>query len=188
MSGRKKLSFAQNRAIWQYNTSLDYLLGTGVAKNAPRAFRWNRNAARSGYHDAVLAMGWFYYNGIGVERNLRRARFWYERAARKRDPKAWFSLGQLAYDTDNFVGAASWFKKAVQRRHPRASYYLARLYLDGRGVRRNVPIAVDLLTHAAQQGRADAKRLLRSKRFRRAKDNDRPNNVLQRARREDTRR
>lgn len=180
MTGRKKLSPAENLAIWRYNTSLDYLLGTGVAKDTKRAFRWNRDAARSGYPDAVLAMGWFYHNGIGVDRNLRRARFWYVRAARAQDPHAWFSLGQLAYDADKFVEAVAWFRKAAQRRHPRASYYLARLYLDGRGARRNVAIALKLLTGAVRQGHPEAKRLLHSRRLRRERDSSLADKPLRR--------
>jgi len=174
MAHRGRLSAAENRAIWQYNTSLDYLLGTGVTKSAPRAFRWNRNAARSGYHDAVLAMGWFYCNGIGVSQNLRRARFWYRRAARASDPSAWFSLGQLAYEAGNYVEAATWFRKAVRRSHMRSSYYLARLYLDGRGVRQNITGAVKLLREAAQHGHPEARRLLRSKRLRSARKSNPP--------------
>lgn len=170
MGPRKKLSPTENRAIWQYNTSLDYLRGIGATKDVARAFRWNRAAARSGYPDAVLAMGWFYHNGIGVERNLRRARLWYRRAARAKNASAQFSLGQLAYDDDEFVEAAVWFRQAVRRRHPRAGYYLARLYLDGRGVRRNVATASKLLSDAVRYELPEAKRLLHSKRFQRARD------------------
>src|SRR5687767_7382393 len=92
-----------------YEVSLGYLTGQIGRKDLRASFRWNQRSARTGYHDAQLAMGWFFHNGVGVRQDLEKARTWYEIAARRRDPRAWFSLGQLAFDQREFVEALSWF-------------------------------------------------------------------------------
>ena len=80
-----------------YNESLDLLRGDGVAEDPKRAFHLNADAARGGHADAVLAMGWFYLNGVGTGRDIERAKKWYRESARRGEPKAMFSLGQIAY-------------------------------------------------------------------------------------------
>ena len=110
-------------------------------------------------------MGWFFHNGFGVRRDLKKARTWYEIAARRRDPRAWFSLGQLAFDQLEFVEALSWFRRAVRSEHPRSAYYLGRMYLEGLGVTRDPSKAAELLRAASQLGVKPAGRLFRSRRF-----------------------
>ena len=162
-----------------YDLSLAYLRGEGVSKDLRKAVRFNRYAARTGHPDAELAMGWFYYNGIGVRQDLRSARTWYERSAQHAEPRAWFSLGQLALDRQEFKSAAGWFQRAARRQHPRATYQLGRLYLDGRGVRQDVEHAVNLLESAAKLGVMPARRLLLSKRCESARATVRSDKPLQ---------
>ena len=80
-----------------YNQSLNYLYEKGVQKDFKKSFHLNAEAAKSGHHDATLAMGWFYLNACGVLEDIDKAKFWYKKSARQGDSRAMFSLGQIAY-------------------------------------------------------------------------------------------
>jgi TPR repeat protein len=70
-----------------YAESLKHIGEYGYPENYAKAFSLNAAAAALGFHDAVLAMGWFYLNGLGVPENLHQAERWYRRSARLGDPK-----------------------------------------------------------------------------------------------------
>lgn len=105
-----------------YSRSLNCLFGLGVPKNPEKAFVLNMKAAESGFHDAVLAAGWFYLNGVGVEKDLHQAKHWYRKAARQGDSGAIFSIGQIAHDQRDYADALVWFSRAVDHGHAR-SYF-----------------------------------------------------------------
>lgn len=144
-----------------YNESLELLQGQGVAQDAKRAFALNAKAARGGHADAILAMGWFYLNGIGVERDVKKAKNWYRDSARRGEPKAMFSLGQIACDERNFKDARRWFTRASEAGHARSLYWLGRLYWRGHGVERDQRHAKKLFYQAATRKVPEAQRLLR---------------------------
>ncbi len=144
-----------------YNESLDLLKGNGVAKDEKRAFAQNAEAAQGGHADAVLAMGWFYLNGVGVGRDVDRARKWYRESARRGEPKAMFSLGQIAYDEKDFSEALTWFTRASDAGHARSLYWLGKLYWRGHGVEQNKKQAMKYFHHAANNKVAEAQRVLR---------------------------
>lgn len=144
-----------------YGRSLDYLLGRGVAQDKQRAFALNAEAAESGHHDAVLAMGWFYLNGEGVDKDIERAKKWYRRSARQGDRRAMFSLGQIACLERDFPEALIWFKRAAEAGHARSLYWLGKQYWRGRGVVADRKQAVRLFQRAARLKVRAAQRLLR---------------------------
>jgi TPR repeat protein len=90
-----------------YQQSLDLLLGRGVPKDESRPFAVNSEAAHHGHADAVLAMGWFYLNGVGVAANTEQATKRYRDSARRGEPRAMFSLGQIAYDSGDVLTRAA---------------------------------------------------------------------------------
>jgi TPR repeat protein len=149
------------KAISLYNQSLDYWLGRGVAKDDQRAFALNAEAAQQGYADAVLAMGWFYLNGVGVERNIERARKWYHDSAGRGEPKAMFSLGQIAYDERDYFDALVWFKRASDAGHNRSLYFIGKLYWRGHGVEQDKKEAMRYFHRAASSKVDEAQRVLR---------------------------
>lgn len=144
-----------------YNESLDLLQGQGVAQDAKRAFDLNAEAAKAGHADAVLAMGWFYLNGAGVDRSIEKAKKWYRESARRGEPKAMFSLGQIAYDERDFAEALRWFTRASEAGHARSLYWIGKLYWRGHGVERDQKRAKRLVHQAATRKVAEAQRLLR---------------------------
>jgi TPR repeat protein len=144
-----------------YNESLDLFLGDGVAKDERRAFALNAEAAHGGYSEAVLAMGWFFLNGVGVERDVDQATKWYRKSARRGEPKAMFSLGEIAYRDEDFPEALAWFSRASEAGHVRSLYWLGKLYWRGQGVGQDKKQARRLLHRAASSKVIEAQRVLK---------------------------
>ena len=159
LSGRDEGAMA-DQAVYLYNRSLEFLTGAGVPKDEEKAFRLNADSASLGYGDAVLAMGWFYLNGTGVQRDLALASKWYKKSARKGDPRAMFSLGQMAYDARDFAGALLWFNRAIEKGHARSVFWLGKLYWHGRGVVQDKKRASDLFRKAERKKVREAQRAL----------------------------
>jgi TPR repeat protein len=149
------------RPAWLYNRSLEYLDSKGVPKDAGRAFELNSQSAELGFHDAVLAMGWFYLNGLGVEEDVAKAEAWYRRSARQGDPRAMFSLGQMAYVARDYSEARRWLERAQNKGHHRSTYWLGKLYWRGHGVSKDQAEAMRLFQQAAQMRNPEAKRVLK---------------------------
>jgi uncharacterized protein len=144
-----------------YNRSLDFLNGRGEMKDPSEAFRLNSKAAERGFHDAVLAMGWYYLNGIGVPQDLDLARYWYTKSARSGEPKAMFSLGQMAYSAREWEAALRWFAKAADKGHARSLFWIGKLRWRGNGIDKDRREAMALFQRAADAKVLEAKRALR---------------------------
>lgn len=150
-----------NEAILLYNESLDWLGVGGHPLDYAHAFALNSKAAESRYPDAILAMGWFYHGGRGVPRSIPLAQHWYRRSARDGEPKAMFSLGQIAYDAGGYSDARRWFKRASHHGHMRSLYWLGKLAWRGHGVPRDHSAAFCLFHRAARAHDPEAIRVLR---------------------------
>jgi uncharacterized protein len=150
---------------WQlddlYKRSLDCLEGRTGAQDLPRAFALNAAAARAGHAEAALAMGWFYLYGVGVLQDVEQARNWYRESARRGEPRAMFSLGQIACDEQDFQEAHAWFKRAAEAGYELALYWRGKLFWRGQGVRRDEKTARTLFEQAAEKKVKVAGRALR---------------------------
>jgi TPR repeat protein len=150
-----------NYPSYLYNRSLESLTGQHAREDAHKSFILNSQAAESGMRDAVLAMGWFYLNGVGVEQDTEQARRWYRKSARQGDPRAMFSLGQMAYDEQDFADAQVWFRRASDKGHARSLFWLGKLYWRGYGVSSDRKQASALFQQAASSKAPEARRVLR---------------------------
>ena len=144
-----------------YNRSLALLNGQKIPKDEKRSFDTNAQAASMGFRDAVLAMGWYYLNGVGVAKDVDEAKRWYRKSARQKEPRAMFSLGQIAYDEREFEEALGWFRSAKELGHARSTYWIAKLYWRGQGVPEDRRAAEALIQEAAGQKDPEARRVLR---------------------------
>lgn len=144
-----------------YVRSLDCLGENGHPVDDARAFVVNAQAAAMGLPDAILAMGWFYFNGLGTPQDLRQAERWYRRSARLGEPKAMFSLGQIAYAEEMFEVAQRWFELAHKNGHVRSLYWLGKLHWRGQGVPCDHVKAIKLFEQAAHSNDPEAMRLMR---------------------------
>ena len=152
-----------------YNSSLDYIGENGHPIDYAKAFSLNAKAAALGLADAILSMGWFYLNGFGTPQNLRDAEHWYRRSARLGEPRAMFSLGQIAYGEGMFEVAQQWFERAHKHGHIRSLYWLGKLHWRGQGVPCDRVKAIKLFEQAARANDYEAKRLMRFRNRRRYK-------------------
>jgi hypothetical protein len=150
-----------NEQIHAYNRSIDLLEGKNVKQDFKEAFVLNSQAAKAGYHDAVLAMGWFYIRGIGIGENPAKAKEWYRKSARQGQPKAMFSLGQIAYVEKKFDDSLIWFQRAVKTGHARSLYYIGRQHWNGQGVSQDRKEALHFFQLAARKKVEEAVRLSR---------------------------
>jgi TPR repeat protein len=144
-----------------YNQSLNYLHGKNVPENLERAFVLCSEAAASNHNDAVLAMGWHYLNGVGVERNLPLALSWYRKSARQGEPRAMFSLGQMAYYSRDYAEAGVWLDRALRKGHARSGCWLAKVTWRLAQTKQDRAWAVKLLQEAAAKNVQEAKVLVR---------------------------
>ncbi len=150
-----------------YNSSLNYIGENGHPVDYAKAFSLNAKAAAMGLPDAILSMGWFYFNGYGTPQDLRNAERWYRRSARMGEPKAMFSLGQIAYDEKMFEVAFQWFERAHKHGHVRSLYWLGKLHWRGQGRPCDRVKATKLFEQAARANHPEAKRLMRFRNRRR---------------------
>lgn len=65
----------------QYNLSICYVNGTGVAVDMVKAFKWQKRAAEAGHLGAQINQGVCYANSIGVAVDHCEAFKWPKRAA-----------------------------------------------------------------------------------------------------------
>lgn len=143
-------------SIRAYNRSLKV-----QDSDAAEAFRLNQIAADEGMHDAVLAMGWFYRNGIGAAQDNELASIWWKKSARQGEPKAMFSLGQMAFEEKEYEGAIAWFTRASGHGHTRSLYWIGKLHWRGCGVPRDRKLAMQYFSKAAEKKEVEAQRAIR---------------------------
>lgn len=65
-----------------------HYLGRGLPRDAARAARWFREAAKAGEVGAMYLLASMYEQGDGVPPDLRLARYWYAQAAAAGDEAA----------------------------------------------------------------------------------------------------
>ncbi|HVA65872.1 MAG TPA: twitch domain-containing radical SAM protein [Elusimicrobiota bacterium] len=126
-----------------------YLSGESVPADAQEARRWYERAARLNFPDAQKALGDLYRNGNGVEQSFSTAFKWYRRCA-PADRKE-----RLAYYAETFAlfgnhcrygiavpiddaRAARWYGRAARLGHAKTQGILGDLYLDGKGVEKDI--------------------------------------------------
>ncbi len=160
MSGRGS-RHSWNYPFHLYNLSLQSLDGQGAREDPQKAFLLNAQAAESGMHDAVLAMGWFYLNGVGVGQDVAQAKHWYKKSARQGDPRAMFSLGAMSYEGHDYADALVWFRRAADKGHTRSSFWLGKLFWRGHGVPVDRKQALILFQKAAAEKVPEARRVLK---------------------------
>jgi TPR repeat protein len=150
-----------NYPFYLYNRSLESLKGEHAPEDPQKSFLLNAEAAKSGMRDAVLAMGWFYLNGVGVQQDEEQAQGWYRKSARQGDPRAMFSLGQMAYDCGDHADALVWFRRVADKGHARSSFWIGKLFWRGHGVPVDRRQARALFQKAATEKVPAAQRVLK---------------------------
>ncbi|HBO37964.1 MAG TPA: hypothetical protein DD638_04825 [Pasteurellaceae bacterium] len=122
-----------------------------------------KKTAEQGDKVAQFRMGYAYHYGLAdLMADATKAMEWYQKSSAQGYAKATRNIGMLYADEDNgildYTKAKEMYEKALQQDPADyiAKYYLARLYLDGYGVKQDVPKALILFKEAAQSGDENA--------------------------------
>lgn len=130
----------------QYELSLAYFNGEGVAQNVELAISWLKKSASSGYCQAESDLGFFYCYGLSIDgveyikQNSNQAEFWLTEAAVQGDVEAQAHLGALYINWDlkgihkNVAKAAYWLLLSAKNGSEFGSGYSSLLYIFGWGV------------------------------------------------------
>ncbi|HBO37962.1 MAG TPA: hypothetical protein DD638_04815 [Pasteurellaceae bacterium] len=122
-----------------------------------------KKAAEQGDKVAQFRMGYAYHYGLaGLMADATKAMEWYQKSSAQGYAKATHNIGILYNDEDNeildYTKAKEMYESTLQQDPTNyiAKYYLAQLYLDGLGVKQDVPKALILFKEAAQSGDKNA--------------------------------
>ena len=144
-----------------------------MSQNSQQAAEWLRKAARKGHVEAMRRLGLLCLEGRGLPQDDREASKWLYSAAEEGDQEAARLLERMRAE-----GRQIWRlqddletmeeRLEVDTLHEMAAQGLAEAqrdlgirYLQGRGLPRDVMKGRELLRQAADQGDAEAKKLLR---------------------------
>lgn len=98
---------------------------TGDESMYPAAFKWFKEAEKSGYAPALYALGFCYENSVGTYGNMMKARNYYQKAADAGDANALYRLaeaheyGELRFKRDK-EKAQELYKAAADKGHWKA--------------------------------------------------------------------
>jgi TPR repeat protein len=117
---------------------LEYLDGTGAAKNESEAAQWIARSAARGDAVAQFWLGNLYANGRGLKTDPALAMHWYEEAAMQGNRKAMHQLAVSYAEgwgaTRNYAEASRWFSRAASLGYVDSAFNLGVLYERGLGM------------------------------------------------------
>ena len=125
--------------------------------NKEEQFKWYLKAAQLGHAEAQAELGLCYYIGSGVEKNENEAAKWYLKAAEQGNPKAQVNLAHfyqygIGGLEESESKSAEWVRKAAEQGYPEGQWKLGCHYHQGKGVDKNLEMAVYWYRKGAEQG------------------------------------
>jgi len=141
----------------QYRLARDY----ENEKNYSEAFSLHQDLALKGWTDSQTRLGLMYLDGDGVSQNTDVAIRWLKSAAAQGDATAHLVLGLIYFgerpDTPQDIAqAVQWFRSSAYLGNGQAQDTLARLYAVGKGVPKNLDIAMQWANGSLDAGYAGA--------------------------------
>lgn len=145
----------QGDATAQYNLGIMYAYGRGVTKDEKIACEYFMLAAKQGDSDAQYNFAYMCIEGLGVKKDYKKGREWYELAAKNGHDRAQFNLAWMLENGEggdvDYKSACIWYQKAASQKIIRALYHLGGIFeRGGNGIDRNINLAIQLWTKAAQ--------------------------------------
>jgi len=118
--------------------------------------------AKEGDKTAQHNLALMYATGKGVKTDESKAIQWYEKAAKQDMGISAYNLGQLYHakgtqDSHAYTKAKYWYEKAIALNVKEAYANLATLYLEAKGVKKDIVKALTLLEKGASLGNIVAK-------------------------------
>jgi len=144
-----------------YYLAMDYEYGEGVAQSEVKAKEWYEKAAYKQIPEAECRLGEYCFD----EGNYAKARFWYKRAADRGNGEALNMQGILRsseeYGLHNDRKAVEYYWKSAEAGYGWGMYNLASCCEEGRGIAKDLELALEWYVKAADEGIEDAKKWLR---------------------------
>jgi TPR repeat protein len=141
---------AQDKLSEMYYNDQDYT----------KSFEWGIKAAKQGYANAQVNIGYLYDEGIGVKQDYTKAMEWYLKAAEQGVAMAQCYLGNMYGDGNgvkqDYAKAMEWYRKAAEQGNTIAQYNVGYYYYEGLGVKQDYAKAMEWFLKVAEQGDADA--------------------------------
>lgn len=149
----------QGLDVAQYNLGKCYADGRGVDRDNTEAENWFTKAAEQGDAGYQLNLArWLRWHPTLLDNGIRsygNYTTWYRKAAEQGDAQAQFELAnELMPDGFGFgeSEAVEWYHKAAMQGHAGAQYELGMCYAKGRGVQKDLSVAMRWIRAAAAQG------------------------------------
>lgn len=113
---------------------------------------WFLKAAKQGFARSQNELGLLYEDGEGVEQDNEQAKYWFELAAKNGHAGGMNNLAAVYMLEGHSEKAVPWFQRSADLGYVEALYNLAMCYKDGKGVKKNLNKAKELLQTAAEKG------------------------------------
>lgn len=123
----------------------------GTQKDLETALYWTEKAAYSGDVKSMVVLGEAFRLGVGTQKNLQTARIWYQKAIGLGDTHSFVPLGKLHLAEEDYKQAAACFQKAADLGEPEAMGSLGALFLEGKGVEKDVEKGIEWAKKAANK-------------------------------------
>lgn len=158
----KQLKQSIYATIFVCTLALAPLSSPGAAKNTfgQQIFNLQKKQAEKGNTLAQFKLGTYYEYGISVEKNSDVAKIWYIKAAKKKyapaqDRLTYLDIKERGY---NEYAHAEWFKKVsaeAKKEKANSLIILGQMYHNGLIVKKNLPLAFNLLRRASLKSHAE---------------------------------
>ncbi len=122
------------------------------SSNAAKAHTLFSECAELGNAEAMNALGVQYRLGMGVGANTAMAQQWFVKAANTGYAKAWYNLGLMAKDSQQFTQAYQYFTKAASANETMGIYAQAYMQYKGLGCNQNYQQAAAQFAQTAYRG------------------------------------
>lgn len=137
--------------ISQFKVGYMYEEGEGLPKDVRQAFMWYEKAAEQELPDALFKVASMLCDGT-VEKDEIKALEYYTRSARLGFVPAMFNLGVMRFTRCEYEEAYKWFQNGAFRSDPDCQFYFGRMYIEGKGVNRDIAQGVKWLKLSARNG------------------------------------
>mmetsp|Transcript_29430 Transcript_29430/g.54474 ORF Transcript_29430/g.54474 Transcript_29430/m.54474 type:complete len:574 (-) Transcript_29430:316-2037(-) len=104
---------------------------------------WFNRSASSGFFESCNEMGQFYSDDSVGQKNIYEATQWFSKATQLApdDPKAFYNLGRMAIEEQNFAKAVKLFEKAATNGLALAAFNMAVAHYKGQGAEKDYTAA-----------------------------------------------
>lgn len=157
-------SAQQNNSDAQYSLGLINKNGEKVSTNNEQAFYWFKKSAEQGDSDAQYELAGIYDLGIGTFKDRRNALYWYDKSSQQGNKEAeeYLKFMYNLIGNENLPNDQESFKKCkllAEKGNDNAQLYLGLLYLNGKGVKKDIKKTKYWISESLSSGNSKAKEI-----------------------------